>query len=170
MVKTSNAEASSRAVSRLPSDEVHEPHEGDQFTLLGRAGLFFQALQRECLEVHGIAFTEYSVLRLLQGAPSRELPPSVLAKKVVCTTGSMTKLVDRLERAGLVERVPDSTDRRGVLVQMTQKGESTASEAARTYQAGRERILARLGQRKAQRLHEGLSDLLEALESDRNQP
>jgi DNA-binding MarR family transcriptional regulator len=157
-------------VSRLPSDEAREPNEGDQFSLLGRAGLFFQALQRECLEAHGVAFSEYSVLRLLQGAPSRRLPPSLLAKEIVCTTGSMTKLVDRLERDGLVERVPDSTDRRGVLVQITQKGESTASEAARTYQTGRERILARLGRRKAQKLREGLSDLLEALESDRNQP
>ena len=81
----------------------------------------------------------------------------------------MTKIVDRLQRSALVERGPDPADRRGVLVQITAKGQRNANDAAATYRAGRERVLARLDKREAEQIHNGLQRLLEALESDRNE-
>jgi DNA-binding MarR family transcriptional regulator len=144
--------------------------EGDAlglFTTLARTGLFVEALQRESLSRFGLAFTEYSVLRLLQRAPRRRLAPTTLAEQVVCTTGAMTKLVDRLERAGLVERAPDPTDRRGILVRLTPAGSRTATAAARVYTAARRRILSRLDEREARRVHDSLQRLLEVLEADR---
>jgi DNA-binding MarR family transcriptional regulator len=139
------------------------------FTTLARTSLFLEALQRECLAEHGLAFSEYSVLRLLQRAPRRSLAPSVLAEKIVCTTGAMTKLVDRLERSGLVERSPDPADRRGVLVQLKRAGHRTANAAARDYTAGRRRILDRLDEREAGHLDESLRRLLEAMEDAQSQ-
>ena len=137
------------------------------FTTLARTGLHLDALQRECLEKHRLAFTEYSVLRLLQRAPQQQLAPSVLADKIVCTTGAMTKLVDRLERASLVERAHDPVDRRRVLVQLTPTGDRVADEAARSYQAGRERVLDRLEEQEAEDIHTSLRRLLEVLEAER---
>jgi DNA-binding MarR family transcriptional regulator len=139
------------------------------FTTLARTGLFLEALQRECLSEHGLAFTEYSVLRLLQRASGRRRAPSVLAERIVCTTGAMTKLVDRLQRSGLVERRPDPHDRRGVLVQLTPEGNRTTNAAGRVYIAGRRRILKRLDEREAKRVHKSLERLLEALETDRSE-
>jgi DNA-binding MarR family transcriptional regulator len=138
------------------------------FTTLARTGLFLEALQRECLGHHDLTFTEYSVLRLLQSAPERRLAPSLLADRIVCTTGAMTKLVDRLQRAGLVERAPDPSDRRGVLVEITPDGRRLANAAARTYRAGRQRVLDRLDDREAERVHSSLLRLLEVLETDRS--
>jgi DNA-binding MarR family transcriptional regulator len=46
------------------------------------------------------------------------------------TSGGMTHLVDRLERDGLVERVADPDDRRGLLVGLTRKGEPSSAASA----------------------------------------
>ncbi len=139
------------------------------FTTLARTGLHLDALQRECLAPHGLAFTEFSVLRLLQRAPKRRLAPSALADSIVCTTGAMTKLVDRLQRAGYVSREPDPIDRRGVLVRLEPSGSRRANSAAASYRNGRERVLGRLKPSEAQRIQEALECLLGALEADRSE-
>ncbi|MCG8589571.1 MAG: MarR family transcriptional regulator [Proteobacteria bacterium] len=159
------------AVSESPSRAAGRAGERAEplrlFTTLARTGLFVEALQRECLSGHGLSFAEYSVLRLLQRAPRGRLTPTALADAIVCTTGAMTKLVDRLTRAGYAERQPDPADRRGVLVQVTREGRRIATAASRSYKAGRERILAQLDEREMQRAHEDLLRLLEVLEADR---
>jgi len=139
------------------------------FTVLARTGLYLDALQRECLGEHGLAFTEFSVLRLLQRAPKRRMAPSVLAERIVCTTGAMTKLVDRLQRADWVSREPDPKDRRSVLVRLEPAGSRIANAAAATYRQGRERVLSRLDEREAKKVHLALEVLLGALESDRSE-
>ena len=155
-----------RSAPRRPSAD---PDPLGLFTTLARTGLFLDALQRECLGDHGLSFPEYSVLRLLQRAPEHQLAPSVLAEQVVCTTGAMTKLVDRLQRAGLVERTPAPNDRRSVLVRITPDGDRRAEEAAKSYRTGRRRVLDRLGERKADRIHASLRQLLAILEVDRSE-
>lgn len=145
-----------------------DPNALELFTTLARTGLLLEALQRECLVQHRLAFTEYSVLRLLQRAPERQLAPSVLADGIVCTTGAMTKLVDRLERASLVERAHDPVDRRRVLVQLTSAGDRVADTAARSYQAGRQRVLGHLDVQEARHIHTSLQRLLDVLETDRS--
>ncbi len=156
--------------ARPDPPEARAPEERDLlglFTTLARTGLFLEALQRECLSEHGLAFREYSVLRLLQRAPAGRLAPSLLAQRIVCTTGAMTKLVDRLVRTGLVRRTPDPEDRRGVLVALTPEGERIATAAAESYRVGRERVLERVDDATARRIQESLTTLLGALEADR---
>jgi len=157
-----------------PDPDSPKPAEPDEpsllglFTTLARTGLFLEALQRECLTQHGLAFREYSVLRLLQRAPAKRLAPSLLAQRIVCTTGAMTKLVDRLVRTGLVGRAPDPDDRRGVLVELLPAGERLATDAAESYRVGRERVLEGVDEQTALRIHQSLAALLGALEADRN--
>jgi DNA-binding MarR family transcriptional regulator len=55
--------------------------------------------------------------------------PTDLAQSALITSGAMTSRLDRLERARLIERRPDPGDRRGVLVQLTERGERLAAEA-----------------------------------------
>ena len=84
---------------------------------------------------------EFEVLSALrrQGNPY-ELPPSVLAKMFMLTTGAMTNRIDRLEERDLVERKPHPEDRRALYISLTQKGvdlidraiEVRAQEAAKT--------------------------------------
>jgi DNA-binding MarR family transcriptional regulator len=136
------------------------------FTRLARTALFLEALQAECLEPHGLSFTEYTVLRVLYAdAPTQGVSPSRLAEAVLTSSGGMTKIIDRLARTGLVERSTDPHDRRGVLVTLTTLG--TRSEAAsRSYVAGRERVLARLPPAERAAIDMGLQQLLDAFEDD----
>ncbi len=147
-------------------DEAPEVRPNDLFTKLSRTGLLLDALQRECLEPHGLVFAEYSVLRILQTEPRRRLSPSRLAERIVRPTGAVTKLVDRLEGAGLVERRRDESDGRGVLVQLTAAGSRLANAASRTYTAGRERILSALSKNEVQATIASLDRLIELLEHD----
>ena len=77
----------------------------------------------------------------------------------------MTKRLDRLVEAGLVERRPDPSDRRGTLVALTAKGKAVVDEAVVTHLANEERILRSLSltERRA------LDDLLRVLLTDLEQ-
>ncbi len=98
-----------------------------------------QALDR-CSRANKLDRGQYSVLAALRraGAPYR-LTPTDLSRTTFCTSGAMTKRIDRLERAGLVVRTPDQNDRRGVLVELTARGlevvdTTTTAAAAVTFE------------------------------------
>ena len=135
------------------------------FTSLARATLLLESLQQECLEPIGLTFVEYSVLRVLNDG---SLSLSRLAEAAVRTTGGMTKIVDRLERRGLVERVADPADRRGVLVGLTEDGQEISTKASDAYSVGRDRILARLDTTERRAIESGLDRLVGAFEEDRS--
>ena len=160
--------ASKAASSSLAdgSYDVERAETNELFSTLARTALYLDALQRDSLRDHRLSFTEYSVLRLLQRAPKRRLAPSVLAEAIVCTTGAMTKMVDRLEKAGFVSRSPDPKDRRGVLVRLQPTGNRIANAAASSYRQGRDRVVSELGPDEALTIQSSLRRLLEALEKD----
>jgi len=134
------------------------------FWRLARAGFLLESLQEECLEPLELTFVEYTVLRVLEDG---EKSPSRLAEYVVRTTGGMTKIVDRLERRGLVQRVPDPADRRGVLVALTAEGRQLGTKASDAYSVGRDRIIRRFRVADRKAVEAGLDQLITAFEDDR---
>jgi DNA-binding MarR family transcriptional regulator len=134
------------------------------FWRLARASFLLESLQQECLEPLGLTFVEYTVLRVLDDGPKS---PSRLAEYVVRTTGGMTKIVDRLQRRGLVHRVPDPDDRRGVLVGLTVAGRELGDKASDAYSVGRDRIIERLRAADRRGMESGLDLLIAAFEDDR---
>lgn len=88
-----------------------------------------RSLEREC----GISHLMYEVLLILGRAGGQGLSMRALAQEQVLTTGGATRLVDRMEAAGLVERVEDPGDRRGRLVRLTPTGEETTVRASRLH-------------------------------------
>ncbi|HEY0071370.1 MAG TPA: MarR family transcriptional regulator [Chloroflexia bacterium] len=67
--------------------------------------------------------TAFNVLTVLRGAEG-PLPPSVIADRMIVTRGTMTSVLDSLQRHGLIRRVPHSRDRRMLLVEITEEGVS----------------------------------------------
>ena len=101
-----------------------------------------KALDAELLAAHELPLTSYEVLINLQAAPSRRRRMAELADGVLLSRSGMTRLVDRLEREGLLERDPCTDDGRGTYAVLTDKGESLLAEARRTHLDGvRERFL-----------------------------
>jgi len=71
---------------------------------------------------HGLAAAEFEVLVRIARTPGQALRMSDLAAQTLLTTSGITRVVDRLERDGLVDRRPCPTDRRGSLAAITADG------------------------------------------------
>lgn len=100
------------------------------------------AMTEETLREHGLGEGEWRVLNHLRLAgPPHRRSAGKLAKRAELSTGAMTNRLDRLEQAGLVRRLPDPDDRRGVLVELTKAGHA-AWEKALGAQAEKESLLA----------------------------
>ena len=96
-----------------------------------------------------------------QGPPYR-LSAGQLAEGMGLSSGAMTNRLDRLEKAGLVRRLPDPDDRRGVLVEPTEAGHAAWDRATDT-QAGREALIASaLTEDEKEQLHALLRRLMRA--------
>lgn len=97
------------------------------------------------LEAHGLSPSAFDILATLRrtGAPYRLSPGDLLATAMV-TSGTMTNRIDRLETAGLVRRLPDPEDGRGVLVELTQAGFELVDAAVTTHVATQARLLEAL--------------------------
>jgi DNA-binding MarR family transcriptional regulator len=74
------------------------------------------------IEPHGITPQQYNVLRILRGAGPDGLPTLTIGERMIEQTPGVTRLVDRLERKGLVARTPCPKDRRRVFCRITPKG------------------------------------------------
>ena len=82
------------------------------------------------LEGFGLSIADFDVLNTLRRVgDQRGCRPSDMAPSSLITTGAMTSRLDRLERAGLVRRTPDPTDRRGLVVRITPQGSKLARQA-----------------------------------------
>src|ERR1019366_9206327 len=94
---------------------------------------------------HRLTWGEYLVLAALRRAgPPYRMNPTALYASVILSSGGMTKRLDGLERAGLVERRPDPADRRGRLVGLSAKGRAVVDRAVIEHLANEERLLGAL--------------------------
>src|SRR5690242_5798717 len=85
----------------------------------------------------------YDVLLALVDAPERRLRLHELAQAVVLSRSGLTRLVDRLEAAGLLRREPDPTDRRGAFAVLTDEGYAALRQTWPAYARGIQEHFAR---------------------------
>ena len=76
----------------------------------------------ESLKAHDITPTQYNVLRILRGAGEQGLCRNEIRDRLVAQVPDVTRLLDRLEQAGLVARERDTADRRIVTTRITRDG------------------------------------------------
>ncbi len=134
---------------------------------VSRLGHHLDGARRQAFAEHGIESWEFDVLAALRraGAPY-ELSPGRLLKETLVTSGTMTNRVDRLTARGLVERLPDPHDRRGVLVRLTEAGRRTVDGALAGLLDRERDLLAGLGPDEQRRLADLLRSLVAPFESD----
>lgn len=99
-----------------------------------------------------------------EGAPY-ELTPTRLLDSTMLSSGGMTKRLDLMTEAGLVERRPDPADRRGTLVGLTRAGKAIVEEAVAAHAANEERLLGSLTEAERRSLDGLLRKFLGSLES-----
>jgi DNA-binding MarR family transcriptional regulator len=93
-----------------------------------------------------------------------QLNPTQLIRATMLSSAGMTKRLDRMADAGLVERHPDPADRRGTLVRLTRRGRRVIDAALPVHVANEERLLAPLTERERRSLDALLRKLLADLE------
>ena len=138
---------------------------------LGLVGRLFRVVHLadaalgEGLERRGLQSGWFDLLAALRraGAPYQR-NPTELMRATLLSSGGMTKRLDRLAEAGLVERHPDPHDRRGTLVRLTDRGKELVDRVLPGHLANQERLLAALDPAERRRLDELLRKLLSAFE------
>lgn len=112
----------------------------------------------------GLKVGEFDVLTPLRrsGAPYT-LTPTQLYEAALISSGGMTARLDRLERAGLVERRPDPNDRRGRQIALTATGLAVIEDMIGKMVAMEERMLAVLTPMEQDNLNQLLKKLLTGL-------
>jgi DNA-binding MarR family transcriptional regulator len=112
----------------------------DEQQQIWRAYLLGSALLQERIDADlrpfGLDRAEYEILVVLSETDGRRLRMAELADAVLLSRSGVTRLVDRLEVAGMVTRERFESDGRGVVAVLTTKGVDTLREAARTHLGG----------------------------------
>ena len=108
----------------------------------------------------GLQHGEFDVLATLRrsGVPFA-LTPTALYEATMVTSGAITNRLDRLEQMGFIAREAHPTDRRGVVVRLTDKGRALIDEAVTAHVANEHEILAGLTRKE----QDALAALLEKL-------
>ena len=116
--------------------------------------------RRQAFAASDLEGWEFDVLSALRrSGPPYQLSPGRLLRETLVTSGTMTNRVDRMEAKGLVERLPDPEDRRGVQVRLTERGCDAVDAALDALLAREHELLSGLSRSDAMRL----ADLLRVL-------
>jgi DNA-binding MarR family transcriptional regulator len=95
-----------------------------------------KALDAELVDEHDLPLSSYEVLITLQASPGRRCRMAELAHRVLLSRSGMTRLVDRLEREGLLVRDTCSSDGRGCFAVLTEAGAAVVARARPTHLEG----------------------------------
>lgn len=119
--------------------------------LLRVAGRVQQMLSDVCAE-YGITHDQYNVLRILRGVHPGGYPRYEIVERLISRAPDVTRLTDRLDRLGLVERVRSVDDRRLSLSKITPPGLSLLKRIDPQIQAVHASVAASLSEQEKQTL------------------
>ena len=111
---------------------------------------------------YGVTPAQYNVLRILRGSHPRKLTCSDIGARLLDRTPDVTRLLNRLEKGGLIHRARAEHDRRVVEVGLTGQGMALTNQMQHTVEAEVQRLTRHLDTPE----HAQLCDLLERLRAD----
>src|SRR6202167_1725083 len=142
MKKTSESEKSRRRAGC--------PEEAAFLDLLRTTDTLSRGLVR-VLKTEDLSSTQYNVLRILRGAPEG-LPCGEIANRMITRDPDVTRLLDRLEKRGLISRCREASDRRTVKAQISAEGLKLLARLDEPVWAAHRRQLGHLGQQRLRAL------------------
>jgi DNA-binding MarR family transcriptional regulator len=106
----------------------------------------------EALKPFNLTITQYNVLRILRGAGSDGLCRNEVGERLVTKVPDVTRLLDRMEAAGLIVRQRGGEDRRFVATRITEKALKLLEKIDRELPAMHERLLGHVSQKRLREL------------------
>ena len=132
---------------------------------LSRIGPLLARRQEAIFERFGLSRGEVGALSALRIAgPPHRLSPARLGKGLMLSSAGVTSRIDRLERRGLVRRLPDPDDRRGVIVELTDQGLEVVDAAVAALAISDRELMGRLNPEEVAQLESLLRKFLGGLE------
>src|ERR1700680_474503 len=114
----------------------------------------------EIFKAEDLSSTQYNVLRILRGAPEG-LPCGEIASRMITRDPDITRLLDRMEKRGLISRCRETKDRRMVMARITPEGLKLLGRLDEPVEEGHRRQLGHLGRDRLR----ALTELLHAARS-----
>ena len=108
------------------------------------------------LKTEDLSSTQYNVLRILRGSPAG-LPCGEIANRMITRDPDVTRLLDRLEKRGLISRCRETEDRRTVMTRITADGLKLLARLDEPVQSAHRKQLGHLGRERLRELAELLS-------------
>ena len=138
---------------------------------LGRTTAYIDAAINARLAEFGLSRASWDVLASLRrSGPPYRLSPTQLYQALMRTSGAMTHRLYRLERAGLITRLPDPADGRGLLVELTPEGLELVDHVTPSHLDNERSLLAALSGEDRDQLANLLRKMLVAFERERPTP
>ena len=132
---------------------------------LSRIGPLLARRQESLFGRFGLSRGEVGALSALRvSGPPHRLSPTRLGRGLMLSSAGVTSRIDRLERRGLVRRLPDPDDRRGIIVELTDQGLEVVDAAVAALAVSDRQLLERLDAQEIAQLEAILRKLLGGLE------
>src|SRR5713101_9329629 len=122
--------------------------EEEALVSLQRTADQLQGCLSDMLKPHGLSPTQYNALRILRGAADEGRSCSEIAERMINRDPDITRLADRLERRGLVQRAREEKDRRVVIARITPAGLQLLKRLDRPVEQLTRKILGHLGNQR----------------------
>jgi DNA-binding MarR family transcriptional regulator len=145
--------------SRKKAAAAPSPEEATFLELARTTDMLSRGLLK-VIKTENLSPTQYNVLRILRGSPEG-LPCGEIAARMITRDPDVTRLLDRLEKRGLVSRCRETKDRRTVWTRITPEGLKVLARLDQPIQNAHRRQLGHLGA-------QGLRDLTELLRVSRH--
>jgi len=120
---------------------------------LARTAEYVGARVAQVLKGVELTPTQYNALRILRGAGEEGLTCGEISERMVTKDSDITRLLDRLEKRGLIRRERPETNRRVVLTRITDDGLSLLSELDGPMLEGHRRLAGHLGEKQLRALN-----------------
>ncbi|MEP6639194.1 MAG: MarR family winged helix-turn-helix transcriptional regulator [Chloroflexota bacterium] len=134
--ETRRARGAPTAVPASAAVVADEPGIGAWRSFLTAHARITRRLDEELQAAHNLSLAEYDALLQIAHSPGRRVRMNVLAERVILSRSGITRLVDRLEASGAVERAACTTDARGQEAVLTSLGLERLRSAATTHLDG----------------------------------
>lgn len=137
-------------IAKAKTRRVGSPEEAAFLDLLRTADLLSRG-GLEVLKAEDVSPTQYNVLRILRGAPEG-LTCGEIAGRLITRDPDVTRLLDRMEKRGLISRARESRDRRIVLARITPEGLKLVDRLDEPIQKVHKKQLGHLGKERLRAL------------------
>jgi DNA-binding MarR family transcriptional regulator len=137
--------------------------------LVRAASLFLSEADRYRRTVTDLSAAACQVLAIIEGA-GEPLPPHVIVARLLVTSGTMTAVLDTLERRGYIVRIPHPNDRRGLLIDITDSARAVVDALLPRIHAAERNVFASLAEHECTTFIELLGRVQAHLQSLKDTP